>query len=181
MNKKIAMSAISIVSSLAIMGGATYAAFTDTATLTDNTFAAGTAEIQVSKTGVPAEFGGSVPGFTGTAAFYPGYSESYNFWVRNSDASTVPSLDVIAKITDVTATDEEIQDNMTVTFACTGNPVQGPFTINQWEAGEATIAVDVNSDADGVACQMDVAMPLTAPTTVQGKTLNFDVLFTGTS
>lgn len=41
MNKKIMMSALSIVSALTIMGGATYAAFTGTDSVVGNTFAAG--------------------------------------------------------------------------------------------------------------------------------------------
>ena len=48
MNKKIAMSAFSIVTALALTAGATYAFFTDTATSNGNTFSAGTFDLHVS-------------------------------------------------------------------------------------------------------------------------------------
>lgn len=44
-NKKIAFSLISIVSALAIMGGATFAYFSSQATSTDNVFGSGTLEL----------------------------------------------------------------------------------------------------------------------------------------
>jgi predicted ribosomally synthesized peptide with SipW-like signal peptide len=46
-NKKIMMSAISIVSAMTLMGGATFAFFTDTATSNGNTFTSGTFDLQV--------------------------------------------------------------------------------------------------------------------------------------
>src|SRR3989338_8337244 len=42
LNKKIALSAMSILASLALLGGATFAFFSSTATSTDNVFGSGT-------------------------------------------------------------------------------------------------------------------------------------------
>ena len=47
MNSKIAMSGLSILASLAVMGGATFAFFSSAATSTANTFAAGSLVLQV--------------------------------------------------------------------------------------------------------------------------------------
>lgn len=47
-NKKILISAMSIVTSLAMLGGATFAFFSDTATSNGNTFSAGTFDLNVS-------------------------------------------------------------------------------------------------------------------------------------
>jgi len=47
-NTKIAMSALSVVTSLALMTGATYAFFSDSATSTGNTFAAGSFDLRLS-------------------------------------------------------------------------------------------------------------------------------------
>ncbi len=46
MNSKIALSAISILASLALVGGATFALFSDVATSSDNTFATGTLNLR---------------------------------------------------------------------------------------------------------------------------------------
>ncbi|MBI2031175.1 MAG: hypothetical protein HYT08_01035 [Candidatus Levybacteria bacterium] len=46
-NKKIALSLLSIVSALAIVGGATFAYFSDTANSTNNTFTAGTLDVEI--------------------------------------------------------------------------------------------------------------------------------------
>jgi spore coat-associated protein N len=47
LNKQIALSAVSIFAALALMGGAAYAFFSDTATSTGNTFSSGTLAIQL--------------------------------------------------------------------------------------------------------------------------------------
>lgn len=47
-NKKIALSAMSILSALAIMGGATFAYFSDTGTSSQNTFSSGTLNMKLS-------------------------------------------------------------------------------------------------------------------------------------
>lgn len=67
LNRKIAISAISILASLALMGGATFAYFTDTKTSSDNTFASGTLDIDIVQTGgtsgfIPFNVTGMQPG-----------------------------------------------------------------------------------------------------------------------
>jgi predicted ribosomally synthesized peptide with SipW-like signal peptide len=76
-NQKIAMSAISILSALALTGGASLAAFTDQATSTGNSFITGNAHLQISNDsvsalgGTPTGFGDSIagPSFSG---MFPG-------------------------------------------------------------------------------------------------------------
>ncbi len=66
MNKKIVLSIFSIVSALAIMGGATFAFFSDSGTSNDNVFASGSLDLKLSdytpetdQDDVVASFGGS--------------------------------------------------------------------------------------------------------------------------
>jgi predicted ribosomally synthesized peptide with SipW-like signal peptide len=178
MNKRIMMSALSIMSALTIMGGATYAAFSDTATLTNNTFASGDASIQISVTNnTEPAFGDTKPGFVGAANFFPGHEETFQFWIRNISPSPI-TLNTVAKFTGVTG-NEDLQDNLLVTFNCTGTGVVGPYTVNQWEAGSASIAT-LPQNSVGTDCTMKVAMPLSAPNTVQNQPTAFNVLFTGT-
>jgi len=62
MNRKIAMSLLSVVGALTLMGGAAFAAFTTTASATTNTFSSTTPSLQLSVDGAP--FGNPVPGVT---------------------------------------------------------------------------------------------------------------------
>ena len=65
-NKKIAMSGLSIVTALALAGGATFAFFSDTATSSNNTFSTGTLDLVLSDSNesgaqsVTASFGGEL-------------------------------------------------------------------------------------------------------------------------
>jgi len=78
MNTKIAMSAMSILTSLALVGGATFAAFTDQASSTGNTFGTGSLNLQLDDTNevtpvetVTASIAGTgmVPGGTAVNGF----------------------------------------------------------------------------------------------------------------
>src|SRR5687768_5190779 len=87
MNKKIMMSALSIVSALTIMGGATYAAFTSEAQNEGNTFGSGELVLQINGAGG----NGSTP-FYAVPAAAPGDSFEQTFVLSNSggvDASVV--------------------------------------------------------------------------------------------
>lgn len=191
MNKKIAMSAISIVSSLAIMGGATFAAFLDQASLTANTFASGEADLRIAiidpATNVDdSEYAPTQPGFGAGETLIPGYDEDFSFWLRNFSDDSV-TLDVIARLATVTGDSEALQDAVQITFSCLREDAvatsAGPFSINQWEAGQALfVNLDGSSSpvSDEAACDMNVTLPLSADNTVAGKIVNFNVLFDGT-
>jgi len=82
-NKKIAFSAMSILASLAIMGGATFAYFTSSQSVSGNTIATGTMNFQ----GIISDTSGISTGDSGkfsTSSLLPGESLVRCLWVKNT-------------------------------------------------------------------------------------------------
>ena len=101
---------MSIMGSLAIMGGVTFALFDDSATAQSNTFATGNADLQISLDtgGVPDGFGSTVdgPDFTGVL---PGQTRTYDFWLKNNSSDPIV-LDLTADVNAITPADDPDQD-----------------------------------------------------------------------
>lgn len=83
MNRKIAMSGVSIFATLGLAGVAAFAAFTSSATATGNTLSTGTDQLQIAQNGAgpsaspsPSTFGSSIPGFSG-GPIAPGFNQDY--------------------------------------------------------------------------------------------------------
>ena len=86
-NRKIAMSGMSIIASLALMGGATFAFFSDSAASTGNTFAAGTIDLQLDDNN--EDVSQSVTGSITGAGMVPGGLASTGFIsYHNPETST---------------------------------------------------------------------------------------------
>jgi len=79
MNKKIALSLLSIASALVIVGGATFAFFSDTKTSTENTFAAGTLEVNITDQNADTLFESEAI----VSNWAPGDQSFVNFDVKN--------------------------------------------------------------------------------------------------
>ena len=79
MNKKIALSLLSIASALVIVGGATFAFFSDTKTSTENTFAAGTLEVSITDQNADTLFESEAI----VSNWAPGDQSFVNFDVKN--------------------------------------------------------------------------------------------------
>jgi predicted ribosomally synthesized peptide with SipW-like signal peptide len=92
MNKKIALSAVSIITSLALMSGAAFAFFSDTSTSTGNVFAAGELELLLDDNdeGTPSATVSQSLSFSG---FVPGVSDTKSISLHN-DASTIAIAEV---------------------------------------------------------------------------------------
>lgn len=138
MNKKIMMSALSIMSALTIMGGATFAAFTATDTVQGNTFAAGTLILD-------AKVGGNStsPAFTVTNAA-PGqtYDQVIELANTGSTASTQTSL------VDITSTGASTPDLADVLMLSFYDDATGSVP-NAWDAGDTLLGgpASLNSSA----------------------------------
>ncbi len=91
MNSKIALSAISILASLALVGGATFALFSDVATSSDNTFATGTLNLQIDDTDQSATE--SVTGSIFANNFAPGQSVT-SFISLHNPVGSLPIAEV---------------------------------------------------------------------------------------
>lgn len=191
MNKRIVMGGLSIVAALTLMGGATFAQFTSSATLDNSTFATGDASLGIAADSADAPVLGystTITGFGPINNIAPGYSANFVFWLRNGSSSAI-NLDVIAKLTGVSG-DEVLQDALKITFTCTRRDgtttIAGPFSVNDWEAGSAPVGTLLSGGtADGLGsdetqCVMNVNLPLSSDSSVANKTVTFDGQFDAT-
>ncbi|OGH14012.1 MAG: hypothetical protein A2687_06115 [Candidatus Levybacteria bacterium RIFCSPHIGHO2_01_FULL_38_26] len=191
MNKKIALSAMSILTSLALLGGATFALFTDTATSEDNTFASGNADLQISlddPDSSPVEFLDSIPGpnFTG---IFPGESRDFDFWLKNNSSSVI-DLDLTADVSSITPDpdgDQTIDNILLLSWTCdiNGNGSLGDetptaeFSPRDWLNG-GNAALGSLIPAEEMFCRMTGRLPSTADSTVANQTVVFDVVYDAT-
>ena len=92
-NKKIAMSALSIVTALSLMGGATYAFFSDSGTSSNNVFASGTLDLQLSNDNVT--YSNSVTGSFGQTNMIPGGTPvSGDLFLKNTGSVNSSDIDI---------------------------------------------------------------------------------------
>ena len=189
MNKKIAMSLMSITAALVVMGGATYAAFSGSATATNNTFAAGNAnlEIAVDNNG-PVAFGPTIagPNFTG---ILPGQTKTFDFWLKNTSSDTL-TLDLVADVSALNPdpdADQAIDNVLLISWNCDtdfdnslgNNTPSAAFSPRDWLVGGNASVGSLPSGED-MFCRMIGTLPLSADNTVAGETVAFDVKYDAT-
>lgn len=192
LNKKITMSALSIVTVVALVGGATFALFTDQATANNSTFASGNADLQLALGTITADpllltYSDIVeaPDFSG---LYPGYSSNTGIWLKNASTSPI-SLDLIGDIADLnTATVgpdslNQLKDNLLVKWTCDtdGNDVlnetaTAEFSVNDWFVG-GNAPLQTLAAGNAVFCQMSARVPASATNNIQGDSVTFDAVY----
>ena len=191
MNKKIAMSALSIVSSLVIMGGATYAAFTTQATLANNTFATGNADLLIANdnSGTPDPFAATIPGVD-IDGIFPGFTTDKLFWLRNESDSAI-GLNVRGDLSNLGGafhgTDGSLPDKMRVQFSCDtdGNGLgvgtdttTGNYTVREWING-GDDAMGVLAQNQQFLCKMIASLDVNAGNELQDSDISFNAIFNG--
>lgn len=186
-NRKIAMSAVSILAAIALMGGTTFAFFTDQASSTNNTFSTGNADLDIAPdTGTgPGGFAETIsgPNFTG---IIPGETRNFDFWLRNN-SSTALGLDLLADISAINPVldaDQEIDNVLLISWNCDtdldlslgNNTPTSEFSPRDWLNGGDE---SVGSLASGTQmfCRMIGRLPSTADNTVAGETVVFDAVY----
>lgn len=201
MNTKIALSGISILASLALVGGATFALFTDIATSQNNTFATGNGDLLIAPEGPesPGTYVDDIPApAIDESDIFPGFTQDYIFWLKNNSSSAI-SLDLVATFDDVVTTgDAEIANQLNVAFTCQSDTdsngsfdttiaTAGPFTVNAWDVGSAPLgtlgandSTDDGEGADEAECTMTVSLPVSADDTIAGSSVRFDGVFDAT-
>lgn len=184
------MSAMSIVTAMALMGGATFAFFTDSASSTGNTFTSGNANLQIAP-----DNNGSAGTFTDTLSdafnvsnIAPGYDQSHLFWLKNASTSLI-NLDMIADISNYTAPNTQsiaLADNLLVKWRCDTNQnnsldeaYSSEFSVKAWfDGGSAPIGVI--TPGDEMFCEMHTRVLSTADSSIANGNVDFDVKFDAT-
>lgn len=184
------MSAMSILSALTIMGGATYAAFSGSASATSNTFATSTAELLISSdpSGTEGTFSPTVDGqdFSGVL---PGQTKTFNFWLKNNSSDMAMSLVAdVSAIVDADDSSQQLDNQLLVSWTCDsdgdnslGDETPSPeFSPRDWlVGGNASILASLPASTKRF-CQMTGRLPSTATNDAAGETMSFDVMYDGT-
>lgn len=190
MNKKIALSAMSILTSLALLGGATFALFTDAATSEDNTFASGNASLLIAEdvpNNSPGPFDESIsgPNFDG---LFPGDSRDFDFWLKNDSSSDI-DLDLTADVSSITPEPDENQtiDNvLLVSWVCdldgdldlSDETPTAEFSPRDWFNGGSADLGTLTPD-EQMLCRMTGRLPESADDTVVDQSVIFNVEYDG--
>lgn len=136
--RRIYLSVLAIVATLALVGGATYAVFSDPAISGPNTFATGNADLKIDKEGDGLGFSNEVSGVN-FSQLYPGWNSGEKYRVKLKNDSTSPiSLKVIPQVKDTgtTNTTKAAMYNHIYLqfFDSSGNAVGESKTLNWWAA-----------------------------------------------
>lgn len=184
MNSKIAMSAMSILASLAIMGGATFAFFSDSGTSSSNTFSTGTLILKLTdanetdQDSVTASFGGTlVPGSctgnqtlnlknTGTVPANHAEVAVANVVTDNAPTAT-PDMAAWLRINALT------YDAVSVLGQIPDSNVNGWVDLADWQTNSATALDSLGLTNLGVdhPFVMDVCLNSTTPNEVQSDSV----------
>ncbi|MDI6892146.1 MAG: TasA family protein [Actinomycetota bacterium] len=178
MNRRILMSVLVVTMTLALVGGATFAVFTDTATNPNNTFTAGTVIISLENDGT----GLNIPLFNSSVdgEFYPGSPAVTKTLRVHNDGSLPIRLSGFSAVFsgDTTLADglsigivEVDQANPTITYPL----YQGAFS-NLAGAGVSVAGVQtVSAWVGSVNVGITIWMPTAADDTYQGLNMTADI------
>jgi len=175
MNKKILMSGMSIVASLAMLGGSAFAAFATSASATDSTFSTGTDNLLVSSDNNNDYASSITSPFTGVN-IGPGFTKTYTFFLKNDDTNSTDNLDVTASFANGTG-DTGLENALNTQFSCNNGANPSAFNVASMLAGQVSLGT-INSGAIAT-CTLTVSLPSTADNSVSGKNVKFDVVFNG--
>jgi len=182
--RKIYLSILAIIATVALVGGATYAVFTNAATSGPNTFATGNADLKLRhQPGQPwaDSYGGASWG-----NLYPGWSDSYNVYLKNDSSSPI-SLRVFPKVANATG-DGIMLDRVYLQFLYgDGTPVLnssgtpcGNVTLRWWLNNPDTFDIgDLTQDQDRGPWVAQFSIPTTAGNEISNGSIVFDLIFDG--
>lgn len=193
------MSAMSIVTALALAGGATFAFFSDTATSSDNTFSTGNADLLIAPEGPesPGSYSDSIAGFI-ASNLIPGFEDDFVFWLKNGSSADM-SFDLVGSFANVSTTgNADIANQLTAQITCMSDTdnngsldttiaTSGTFSVNGWAGGPQSLGTlgpnDGDSDGTGpdeAECTMHVVLPDGLNSTYENSSAEFDGVFDAT-
>lgn len=190
-NKKIAMSGMSIVAAMALMGGATFAFFTDQASSVGNTFSTGNANLSIAPdvTGNPGTYANSIPG-ANFGGMLPGDTKTFTFWLKNESSSPI-NLSLTSDLANLGGayhgTDGSLPDKLMVSWLCDvdhnnslGNDTPSTeYSIRDFVNG-GNVATGTLAQNQQMICQMITRLSSSASNEVAGSEVIVDGMFDGT-
>jgi len=182
--KKILFSILTVTAIAGLVGGATYAVFSNKVTSGPNTFATGNADLRLRHQTSQAwadSYGGSNWG-----NLYPGWNDSYNVYLQNNSSSPIV-LRAFPQVTNTTGNGIML-DNVYLQFLyadgtpaldSSGSPC-GNVPLRWWLDNPDTFDIgDLDQGQDRGPWVAKFSIPTTADNTIADKSLNFDLVING--
>ena len=149
MNRRIALSGLSILTTLVMLGGSAFAAFTTTATATGNTFSTTTPNLTLSVNG--GTFGTSVTGAS-VSGLVPGVAgPAQNFTLSNNSTDPSDDLAVTLQFT-ASASNTLPGSDLTIQVVCPSNGINITQSYNAWISTGGSLGTIVHNS--NLACTM---------------------------
>ncbi|HUV71563.1 MAG TPA: SipW-dependent-type signal peptide-containing protein [Clostridia bacterium] len=186
--RKIYLSILAIVATVALVAGATYAAFTNKATSGPNTFATGNADLKIAidtdKDGTKSAWQDSViPAFPERwENLYPGWEDSYWIYLKNESSAPI-DLTVRPEIAVTSHSSGQMRDKIKMEIDWqSGGHSTGSHPLRAW-----IVPPDDNPYLDPVLAPgqeagpwvVKFSIPADAGNEIADQTITFDVKFNG--
>ncbi len=182
--KKVYLSILAIVATLSLVGGATYALFSNEATSGPNTFATGNADLKLRHN--PTQGWADSYGGSNWDNLYPGWEDSYNVYLKNNSSSPI-TLRAFPRIESVSG-NWMLLDNIYLQFLyADGTPALnsnsnpcGNVTLRWWLDNPDSFDIgDLTQAQERGPWIAKFTIPTTVGNEIANKTITFDLIFNG--
>lgn len=187
--KKIYLSILTIIITISLVGGATFAVFSNKATSGPNTFATGNADLKIAidtdKDGVKSAWQDDVEPWNqymqdNWQNLYPGWEDSYWIYLKNDSNSPI-TLKVRPEIANINDWNN-LLDNIYLGFSWSdGSHQVGPWPLRDWTtvADNPYLEPELPQGYDTGPWVVQFSIPTTAGNEIADQTIKFDLIFNG--
>jgi len=185
MNRRIAMSAFSILSALALLGGGAFAAFTTSATSNGSTFSTANPLLKIANDSgdTPGTYQTQIPSPINVSGLVPGGSKIFKFWLKNDGGLTDGTLSLNTIFGNLGGNGASgnggvLDTNLHVSLSCAGVGNVADTLFNNYEGSGQDVIGGSLAPQGETECTMTVSLP-SGNSNAKGQTLNFDATFNG--
>lgn len=192
MNRKMYMSGLSIVSALALMGGAAFAQFPATASAANNNISTSTAGLELctddgsgtspatDTTGEPC--GGSIASPINISDLVPGSSATSHFWLYNNGSGTNDTIGgltaIFSSVTGSGTGNGNLETALDVQIACDNTDTTAIAAFNAFEKSGQTFNPGSLASGTYSRCTVTASLPSNSDS-VESQLLNFSTTING--
>ena len=175
-NKRVAISFLTIVGVMSLVVALTVAVFSGNATLSNNSLDTGSADLQIAEvTTSCGTFSGSITPGIQAINLAPGQSDTKDFCLKNNSDSNI-SLDVT--VGSVTVNSNTLTPSLVnLSVECAGEGLKDVGTV---AAPNMSVVITTLTHLQEKECVITAQLDSSATNADANKILNFDVEFTGT-